>query len=74
MGDAKVVLTLMNADGELTERFFIEGETHIVQLAHDRFNPFRSEESQVDVGRQLARFCEFQATVASAFPSGSREG
>lgn len=62
MGEVRVVLTLMNADGELTQRFLpnLEGETTIIQLANDRFVPFHSEESQTDVGRQLARFREFR--------------
>lgn len=61
MGDARVVLTLMNANGELTQRFIpnVWGETTIVQLANDRFVPFHGEESQTDVG-QLARFRAFR--------------
>ena len=63
MGDLRVVLTLMNADGELYERYLPndEGQTTITQLARDRFKPFRSEESQVtDESKQLARFRKFR--------------
>jgi len=70
MGEVKVVLTLMNADGELTERVLpTSGETTFTQLAKDRFAPFHSEESQA-AGKTLALFREFQfqAPIACALP------
>lgn len=59
MGDARVVLTLMNADGEITQRHLPPVGEETIQLVNNRFAPFHAEESQVDTG-QLARFCKFR--------------
>lgn len=52
------MLKLMNADRELIEKVYHDGQTKYIQLTANRFEPFHSEESQVDVGKQLALFRE----------------
>lgn len=56
MGEARILLKLMNPDGELIEKVYHDGQTPCIQLTINRFDPFHSQESQVGADRQLARF------------------
>lgn len=61
MGEARVVLTLMNRDGELTKFFPKQDTSSTIQLANERFAPFHANaESQLDEHRQLALFCKIR--------------